>query len=965
MQVSSPSMNLCFRTRVPSEPCSSTTTTTTTLVAATSYSPCINVLHPPRYKNNNKNVSFLVSQRNSFTTFTTAVAPIRKKTTTSFRKRRVLTVSAVFERFTERAIKAIMFSQREAKALGSDLVYTQHLLLGLVAEEDRSADGFLGSGVTVDKARDAVRGIWHQNGYSARDGGGVGEGYDDDQSGYVSATGVPFSVSSKRVFEAAVEYSKSLGHKFIAPEHITVALVKVDDGSASRILYRLAVNPNQLAVAAFSRLQKELAKDGREPNMSNGVPNRSVSRKGSDAGSSATTKEMSALSQFCVDLTERASEGLIDPVIGREVEVQRIIQILCRKTKSNPILLGESGVGKTAIAEGLAIHIARANISPFLLTKRVMSLDVAMLMAGAKERGELEERVTKLIQEIIKSGDVILFIDEVHTLVQSGTSGKGNKGSGLDISNLIKPALGRGQFQCIASTTMDEYRLHFEKDKALARRFQPVWIDEPSEDDAVKILMGLREKYEAHHKCRFTEDAIKAAVNLSARYISDRYLPDKAIDIIDEAGSRAHIEDFKKKKEQDTCVLFKSPADYWQEIRDVQSMHEMESRLKYYGTSSIEDTSELIVDSYLPSEANDNEHVVVGPDDIAAVASLWSGIPVQQLTADQRAILLDLNNELRKRVIGQDEAVLAISRAVKRSRVGLKDPDRPIAAMLFCGPTGVGKTELAKSLAACYFGSEAAMIRLDMSEYMERHTVSKLIGSPPGYVGYGEGGILTEAIRRKPFTLVLLDEIEKAHPDIFNILLQLLEDGQLTDSQGRRVSFKNALVVMTSNVGSSAIAKGRHNSIGFMISDDKSTSYSGLKSMVIEELRTYFRPELLNRIDEVVVFQPLEKSQLLQILDVLLQDLKKRVMPLGIDLKVSESVKNLVCQQGYNKQYGARPLRRAVTSIIEDPLSEAFLFGECKQGDTVLIDLDSNGNPFVTNNLDQILNLSDTSHPCY
>ncbi|KAK7316873.1 hypothetical protein RJT34_00645 [Clitoria ternatea] len=962
MQVSSSSMNSWFGTfasnryphvrSLPSEPCSSTVTTT-------SYSLCTNVLFsrpgPSRYRTcNNTSLSFLVSQRKGFAL--TSLPPIGGGRKTRKRRRALFSVSAVFERFTERAIKAIVFSQREAKALGSDLVYTQHLLLGLIAEEDRSHDGFLASGVSIDKARDVVRGIWLRNDSNSSRRGV--ESVDNDNK--ASASHVPFSISAKRVFEAAVEYSKSLGHKFIAPEHILVALVKVDDGSTSRVLYRLGTNANQLAAVAFSRLQKELAKDGREPNMvSKGMHNKSISRKGSDAGSSATTGEASALSEFCVDLTARASEGLIDPVIGREVEVQRIIQILCRKTKSNPILLGEAGVGKTAIAEGLALRISRADVAPFLLTKRVMSLDVALLMAGAKERGELEERVTKLIKDIIKSGDVVLFIDEVHILVQSGTVGRGNKGSGLDIANLIKPALGRGQFQCVASTTIDEYRLHFEKDKALARRFQPVWVDEPSEDDAIKILMGLREKYEAHHKCRYTPEAIKTAVDLSARYIVDRYLPDKAIDLIDEAGSRARIEAFKKNKEQETGILSKCPSDYWQEIRTVQTLHEMESKLKYYGASSIDDTSELILDSYLSSTANDTEPIVVGPDDIAAVASLWSGIPVQKLTADQRTLLLDLDNQLRKRVIGQEEAVTAISRAVKRSRVGLKDPDRPIAAMLFCGPTGVGKTELAKSLAACYFGSEESMIRLDMSEYMERHTVSKLIGSPPGYVGYGEGGVLTEAIRRKPFTLLLLDEIEKAHPDIFNILLQILEDGQLTDSQGRRVSFKNALVVMTSNVGSSAIAKGRHNSIGFLITDDKSTSYNGLKSMVIEELRTYFRPELLNRIDEVVVFQSLEKSQLLEILDVLLQDMKKRVMSLGIDVKVSEAVKNLVCQQGYNPTYGARPLRRAITSLIEDPLSEAFLYGECKQGDTVLIDLDANGKPFVTNQLDQIVNLSD------
>ncbi|RZC07822.1 chaperone protein ClpD, chloroplastic-like [Glycine soja] len=928
---------------LPLEPCS---TTTTSSVSATSY--------PPLFTRPYSSLSFLVSQRKGFTL--TSLSPIR---TNKKRRRASLRVSAVFERFTERAIKAIVLSQREAKALGSELVYTQHLLLGLIAEEDRSTDGFLASGVTVEKAREVVRSVWLRNG-SARAGSGAARAGVDDDGSKASATQVPFSVNAKRVFEAAFEYSKSLGHKFVGPEHITVGLVKVDDGSVSRVLYRLGTNGSQLASVAFSRLQKEIAKDGREPNvMSKGVPNKSISRKGSDAGASATTGEESALSQFCVDLTARASEGRIDPVVGREVEVQRIIQILCRKTKSNPILLGEAGVGKTAIAEGMALRIAKADVAPFLLTKRVMSLDIALLMAGAKERGELEERVTKLVKDIIKSGDVILFIDEVHILVQAGTIGRGNKGSGLDIANLLKPALGRGQFQCIASTTLDEYRLYFEKDTALARRFQPVWVDEPTEDDAIKILTGLREKYEAHHKCRYTAEAIKAAVDLSARYIVDRYLPDKAIDLIDEAGSRACIEAFKKKKEHETGILSKCPADYWQEIKDVKSMHEMENKLKYYGASSIDDTNELILDSYLSSTTTDNEPIEVGPEDIAAVASLWSGIPVQKLTADQRILLLDLENQLRKRVIGQEEAVAAISRAVKRSRVGLKDPDRPIAAMLFCGPTGVGKTELAKSLAACYFGSEAAMVRLDMSEYMERHTVSKLIGSPPGYVGYGEGGVLTEAIRRKPFTLLLLDEIEKAHPDIFNILLQILEDGQLTDSQGRRVSFKNALVVMTSNVGSSAIAKGRHNSIGFLIPDDKTTSYNGLKSMVIEELRSYFRPELLNRIDEVVVFQPLEKSQLLQILDLLLQDMKKRVLSLGVHVKVSEAVKNLVCQQGYNPTYGARPLRRAITSLIEDPLSEAFLYGECKQGDTVLIDLDANGNPFVTNQLDQIVNLSD------
>ncbi|KAH9770390.1 Chaperone protein ClpD [Citrus sinensis] len=653
------------------------------------------------------------------------------------------------------------------------MVFTQHLLLGLIAE-DRHPNGFLESGITIDKAREAVVSIWHSTNNQDTDAAAA------QGKPFSSAAKMPFSISTKHVFEAAVD------------------------------------------------------------------------------------------------------EELIDPVIGRETEIQRIIQILCRRTKNNPILLGESGVGKTAIAEGLAIRIVQAEVP----SKRIMSLDMGLLMAGAKERGELEARVTTLISEIQKSGDVILFIDEVHTLIGSGTVGRGNKGTGLDISNLLKPSLGRGELQCIASTTQDEYRTQFEKDKALARRFQPVLISEPSQEDAVRILLGLREKYEAHHNCKFTLEAINAAV----------YLPDKAIDLVDEAGSRAHIE----------------PA-------------------------------------------------VVGPDDIAAVASLWSGIPVQQITADERMLLVGLEEQLKKRVIGQDEAVAAISRAVKRSRVGLKDPNRPTAAMLFCGPTGVGKTELAKSLAACYFGSESSMLRLDMSEYMERHTVSKLIGSPPGYVGYEEGGLLTEAIRRQPFTLLLLDEIEKAHPDIFNILLQVFEDGHLTDSHGRRVSFKNALIVMTSNVGSTTIAKGRHGSIGFLLEDNESTSYAGMKTLVVEELKAYFRPELLNRIDEVVVFRSLEKAQILEILSLMLQEVKARLISLGIGLEVSDSIKDFICQQGYDQAYGARPLRRAVTSIIEDLLSEAVLAGDYKPGDTAIIDLDASGKPYVRNRSDNSAKLSDTT----
>ncbi|KAL2533960.1 Chaperone protein ClpD [Abeliophyllum distichum] len=850
-----------------------------------------------------------------------------------------------------------MYSQREAKALGKDMVFTQHLLLGLVAE-DRDPAGFLGSGITIDAAREAVRKIWQNDEENENKSGSVAQSE-------TSATDVPFSVSTKRVFEAAVEYSRTMGYNFIAPEHICIGLFTVDDGSAGRVLKRLGANVNNLAAVAVSRLQGELAKDGREPpNALKRSRENSFPEKVTRVRSPEKATEKNALDLFCVDLTARARNGLIDPVIGRETEVQRIIQILCRRTKNNAILLGEAGVGKTAIAEGLAINIADSNVPYFLLKKRIMSLDIGLLISGAKERGELESRVTTLIKEIKKSGNIILFIDEVHMLIGSGTVGRGNKGSGLDIANLLKPSLGRGELQCIASTTMDEFRLHFEKDKALARRFQPVLINEPSQEDAVHILMGLRERYEAYHKCRYTLEAINAAVHLSARYIPDRYLPDKAIDLIDEAGSKARMEAFKMRKEQKTCILSKSPSDYWQEIRSVQAMHEVElaRKLSENGNESMmEEDSRLTFESSLPSTFKDDEHTVVGPEEIAAVASLWSGIPVKKLTADERMLLVGLDEQLKKRVIGQDEAVATICRAVKRSRVGLKQPDRPIAAMLFCGPTGVGKTELTKALAASYFGSESAMLRLDMSEYMERHTVSKLIGSPPGYVGYGEGGTLTEAIRKRPFTVVLLDEIEKAHPDIFNILLQLFEDGHLTDSQGRRVSFKNALVVMTSNVGSSAIAKGRINSIGFLIADDASTSYAGMKALVIEELKAYFRPELLNRIDEIVVFRPLEKPQMLEILNIMLHEVKERLISLGIGLEVSKAVMDLICEQGYDRSYGARPLRRAVTLIIEDLLSESLLSGEYKPGDIAVIHLDDSGNPIVTNRSNLKIQLPDTT----
>ncbi|VAH47544.1 unnamed protein product [Triticum turgidum subsp. durum] len=868
-----------------------------------------------------------------------------------------LVVRAVFERFTERAVKAVVLSQREARGMGDEVVAPHHLLLGLVAE-DRSAAGFLASGVRIERAREACRAA-------------VGKG-GPAQAATGLATDVPFSGASKRVFVAAVEFSRNMGCNFISPDHIALGLFDLDDPTTNSILKSLGVVPTQLAKQALTRVKGELAKDGREPLGLSSFKLRDKSTAGNGrtaiAKYSNKKKEKSALAQFCIDLTMRASGGFIDPVIGRTKEIERVVQIICRRTKNNPILLGEAGVGKTAIAEGLALKIANGDVPIFLVGKRILSLDVALLMAGAKERGELEARVTSLIREVRKADDVILFIDEVHTLIGSGIAGRGNKGAGLDIANLLKPALARGELQCIASTTLDEHRLHFEKDKALARRFQPVYVNEPSQEDAVKILLGLREKYETYHKCKYTLEGINAAVYLSVRYIPDRHLPDKAIDLIDEAGSRARMESFKKKKEEQCSIILKSPDEYWQEIRAVQAMHEvaLTNRLKYSLNENDQENEvnvEVLDDSKTsptatPSASAD-EPSVVGLEEIARVTSLWSGIPVQQLTADERKLLVGLDDELRKRVIGQDDAVVAISRAVKRSRTGMSDPDRPIATLLFCGPTGVGKTELTKALASTYFGSESAMVRLDMSEYMERHAVSKLIGSPPGYMGFGEGGTLTEAVRRKPFTVVLFDEIEKAHPDIFNILLQVFEDGHLTDSQGRRVSFKNTLIVMTSNVGSTSISKGTM-SMGFQTQNDtEENTYAVMKSLVMEELKAFFRPELLNRMDEVVVFRPLEKTEMLAILNIILEEVKGRLLALGIGLVVSDAMKNMVSQQGYDKSYGARPLRRAVTQLVEDVISEAILSGQYKPGDTIMMDTDDKGKPCLSRLNDQTVQVSD------
>ncbi|GAQ82703.1 ATP-dependent Clp protease ATP-binding subunit [Klebsormidium nitens] len=861
-------------------------------------------------------------------------------------------IVAIFEKFTERAIKAVMNSQKEAKALGKREVGTAQLFLGLVAEA-RGEGGFLRTGLTVERAREAMRQITTPESSA----GGMGE--------------IPFSAGCKNAFEAASDESKRLGNKYISPEHLLVGLVRADDGGASKLIERLGLRKEKLEAEAVDQINDEHAKETR------GNPSPASERATAGVGvrrsAQTSRKGKGALDNFCVDITARAAEGKIDPVIGRAKEVQRVVEILARRTKNNPILLGEPGVGKTAIAEGLALRIVKDDVPEFLNKKRVMSLDMGLLIAGAKERGELETRVTSLVEETKTAGDVILMIDEVHTLVGSGSVSRGSGGGGLDIANLLKPALARGLLQCIGATTLDEHRKHIEKDKALARRFQPVMVLEPSEADAKLILRGIQDKYEVHHKCKFSPQAVDAAVELSARYIADRFLPDKAIDLLDEAGSRARISAFNMRKQRQTSVLSAAPADIWAEIRAVQKQQqsalvlanepsspsfnlfeEAPSKAAIAAAPGAADISELdaaVKRAGFSTFWEDEEDVVVGLEDIAAVASIWSGVPVQQLTTEESARLVDLEDTLRTRVIGQDDAVSAIARAVRRARVGLKDPKRPIAAMLFSGPTGVGKTELTKALAEQYFGSEDAMIRLDMSEFMERHTVSKLVGAPPGYVGYGEGGVLTEAVRRRPFTVILLDEIEKAHPDVFNMLLQIFEDGRLTDSQGRAVSFKNTLIVMTSNIGSKVIARGGSNQLGFVLptAEADGGAYSRMKAMVMEEMKAYFRPELLNRLDEVVVFKSLEKAEVRSIVALMLAEVKARCLSeRRLQLEVTDSVVTKICEEGYDRSYGARPLRRKVTALVEDALSEYILVGGFLENDSLVVDLDAAGEVVVS-----------------
>ncbi len=820
----------------------------------------------------------------------------------------------MFERFTEKAIKVIMLAQEEARRLGHNFVGTEQILLGLIGEGTGVAAKVLKSlGVNLKDSRIEVEKI-------------IGRG-----SGFV-AVEIPFTPRAKRVLELSLEEARQLGHNYIGTEHLLLGLIREGEGVAARVLENLNIDLTKVRTQVIRMLGE-------------------TAEVGTGASTTKGNLKTATLDEFGTNLTKLASESKLDPVVGRHSEIDRVVQILGRRTKNNPVLIGEPGVGKTAIAEGLAQRIQTGDIPDILEDKRVLTLDIGLLVAGTKYRGEFEERLKKIMEEIKSAGNVILVIDEVHTLIGAGAA----EGA-IDAANILKPALARGELQCIGATTLDEYRKHIERDAALERRFQPVMVGEPSIEDTIEILKGLRERYEQHHRLKITDDALEAAAHLGDRYISDRFLPDKAIDLIDEAGSRVRLINSKLPPEakQIDRELRQVQKQKEESVRDQnfdqagqlrEKEMELSAKIKQVLDNKKESTAgdQSDADNSVKSDSKILQSPLVSEEDVAHIVASWTGVPVQKLTETESVKLLNMEETLHQRLIGQDEAVKAVSRAIRRARVGLKNPNRPIASFIFSGPTGVGKTELTKSLASYFFGSEEAMIRLDMSEFMERHTVSKLIGSPPGYVGFNEGGQLTEAVRRRPYTVVLFDEVEKAHPDVFNLLLQLLEDGRLTDSKGRTVDFKNTLLIMTSNIGSKVIEKGG-GGLGFEFSGDsvEDSQYNRIKSLVNEELKQYFRPEFLNRLDEIIVFRQLSKNEVKEIAEIMLQEVFVRLQDKGIKLNVTDAFKERLVEEGYNPSYGARPLRRAVMRLLEDSLAEEVLSGRIKDGDNALVDIDNN-----------------------
>lgn len=800
-----------------------------------------------------------------------------------------------FNRFTQRAKKAIDLAFESAKNLGHNIVGSEHILLGLLKEEEGIAAKVLSKvGFTEAYLEGKIV-----------DMEGKGEGIPED---------IVLSPRSKQILELSGMFANKLKTNYIGTEHILLAIIQEGEGIANKVLNYAGVNDRTLAQLTIDMMGMSDNSQYKSENSYTGNQNQTESK---------------ILDKYGRNLTLYAKQNKIDPVIGREKEIQRVIQILSRRTKNNPVLIGDPGVGKTAIAEGLATNIALGNVPETLKSKTLYSLEMGSLLAGAKYRGEFEERIKEVVDEVVKNGNIILFIDEMHTIIGAGSTGEGS----IDASNILKPALARGEIQVIGATTIDEYRKHVEKDSALERRFQPVMVDEPSKEDSIKILEGLRDKYEAHHKVKITDDAIKTAVELSTRYISDRYLPDKAIDLIDEAASKVRlkentppaeikkleleIENIDKEKEEAVrCQDFEKAA----KIRDEQGI------LK----KQLEEVRERWNKSSKHSDLVDGEV-------IAEVVGLWTGIPVNKILEEEADRLLKLEEILHNRVIGQEQAVKSISKAIRRSRAGLKDPNRPIGSFLFLGPTGVGKTELSKALAEVQFGDENQIIRIDMSEYMEKHAVSRMIGSPPGYIGHDEGGQLTEKVRRNPYSVILFDEIEKAHPDVFNILLQILDDGRLTDSKGRTVDFKNTIVIMTSNVGASTI--GRQKTLGFSIAkgdEEEKSQYEKMKENIMGELKQRFRPEFLNRIDDIIVFHSLNEEHISKIVILMVDKLQERLKDMDIKLEMSEEAIKLISKSGFDLEYGARPLKRALQKELEDELSEAILRGDVKKGSSII-----------------------------
>lgn len=816
-----------------------------------------------------------------------------------------------FKGFTEKANKALNLAIESAEEMRHNYVGTEHILYGLVKEGSGVAATALNEcGVTEDALREKLESI---NGTMS----------------LVELTPDDFTPRTKRVLRAAVIISSKTGYTYVGTEHLLLAILSESDSYAVAFLEELGVSVERLAQAVSKGMQGG-AEEGFGGFENESAPN------GSQKGGSA-------LDKFGRDLTQAAKNGEIDPVIGREKEIQRVIQILSRRTKNNPVLIGEPGVGKTAVAEGLALEIAKGNVPEILKDKRVVSLDLTGMVAGAKYRGDFEERIKAAIDEVKKSKNAILFIDELHTIVGAGAA----EGS-ADAANILKPSLARGDFQVIGATTLNEYRKYIEKDAALERRFQPVKVGEPTPEQAVQILKGLRDSYEAHHKVKITDEAINAAVTLSSRYIADRYLPDKAIDLIDEGASKVRLAsltspDNVKELEDEIADYEKEKASAINE-QDFERAARLRDEQKELQTK-LDDAKKKWQEQ---QKGNSGE---VTAEDIAKIVSEWTGIPVVQLTKEESERLLNMENVLHERVIGQSEAVTAIAKAIRRGRVGLKDPKRPVGSFIFLGPTGVGKTELCKALAEAMFGDENAMLRLDMSEYMEKHTVSKLIGSPPGYVGFEEGGQLTEKVRRKPYSVVLFDEIEKAHPDVFNMLLQILEDGRLTDSQGRTVDFKNTVIIMTSNVGARLITE-KQSSLGFNSENENAeeSEKKDIKELVTGELRKVFRPEFLNRVDDIIVFNKLNKDEIKQIAVKMLKTLENRLDKMNIKISFTDNAVSEIADKGFDENYGARPLRRAIQNEIEDPLSEQMLEGKVKDGAVVTCDFADGQFTFTTAN---------------